>query len=218
MLTYNFSSIKDAETAVGGLSSPSKMPSYAWYISAKRCNTGSKLAKVKGSVCYNCYALKGRYMFKGIQSALDRRYNAWHDNRDKWKDAMIYLMHNKQHIVNTGHFRWFDSGDLQGEDMLNDINVIAWASPNIQFWLPTKEYKLIKDFKDDVAPNLVIRVSAPMIDKDYKGHAHYSTVYTKDNLHMAKGYVCPASKQGNVCGSCRACWNDKVSEVSYVAH
>ena len=70
------------------------------------------------------------------------------DAEDKWKDAMIYLMHNKQHIVNTGHFRFFDSGDLQGIDMLNDINVVAWASPNIQFWLPTKEYKLIKDYKE----------------------------------------------------------------------
>ena len=54
MLTYKFNSIKDAEKAVGNLSRPSKMPSYAWSISAKRCNTGSKLAKVKGSVCYNC--------------------------------------------------------------------------------------------------------------------------------------------------------------------
>ena len=93
MLLTEINSIKQAEEMVGGLSSPSKMPSYAWSISAKRCNIGSKLAKVKGSVCYNCYALKGRYMFKGIQSALDRRYNAWHDNRDKWKDAMICLLY-----------------------------------------------------------------------------------------------------------------------------
>ena len=46
MLTYKFDTLKEAETAVGGLSAPSKMPSYAWSISAKRCNTGSKLAKV----------------------------------------------------------------------------------------------------------------------------------------------------------------------------
>ena len=104
MLTYNFSSIKDAETAVGGLSSPSKMPSYAWSISAKICNTGSKLAKVKGSVCYNCYALKGRYMFGNTQGALERRYKAWNSDRDKWVDAMIYIMHNKKHINNSARF------------------------------------------------------------------------------------------------------------------
>ena len=211
-------SIKEAELAVGGLSAPSKMPSYAWSISAKRCNTGSKLAKVKGSVCYNCYALKGRYMFNNVQDALERRYNAWSSNRNRWTDAMIYIMHNKRHIVDNQVFRWFDSGDIQGVDMLNDINTVAWASPHIRFWLPTKEYKLVKDYDIDVAPNLVIRVSAPSVDKEFSGYTHISTVYNKDNLHMANGSVCPASNQGNQCGSCRACWNDKVSEVSYVSH
>ncbi len=222
MLTYKFDTLKEAESAVGGLSSPSKMPSYAWSISAKRCNTGSKLAKVKGSVCYNCYALKGRYMFNNVQDALERRFNAWSSNREKWVDAMIYIMHNKKHIVDTKVFRWFDSGDIQGKDMLNDMNTVAWASPHIRFWLPTKEYKLVKDYDIDIAPNLVIRVSAPIINKgftDVKGNfKHISTVYNKDKLHMAMGSVCPASKQGNHCGSCRTCWSDKVSEVIYIAH
>ena len=218
MLTYKFDSLKEAELSVGGLSAPSKMPSYAWSISAKRCNTGSKLAKVKDSVCYNCYALKGRYMFNNVQDALERRYGVWNSNREKWVDAMIYIMHNKQHIINTGHFRWFDSGDIQGVDMLNDINTIAWASPSIRFWLPTKEYKLVKDYDKLVAPNLVIRVSAPSVNKEFSGYTHVSTVYSKDNIEVSNGYVCPASKQDNKCGSCRACWSDKVSEVSYLAH
>ena len=218
MLLTEINSIKEAEGMVGGLSAPSKMPSYAWASSAKRCNIGSKLAQVKDSVCYNCYALKGRYMFNNVQGALNRRLNAWSSDRDKWKDAMIYLMHNKQHIVNTGHFRFFDSGDIQGSDMLDDINLVAWASPHIRFWLPTKEYKLIKNYDKEIAPNLVIRVSAPTVDKGFSGYTHISTVYNKDNIDTAKGVVCPASNQGNQCGSCRACWNDKVSEVSYIAH
>ena len=218
MMANIFNSIKEAELAVGNLSRPSKMPSYAWSISARRCNTGSKLAKVKGSVCYNCYALKGRYMFNITQDALERRYSAWANDREKWVDAMIYIMHNKQHIVNTGHFRFFDSGDIQGADMLDDINTVAWASPTIRFWLPTKEYKLVRDYDKEIAPNLVIRVSAPTVDKEFSGYTHISTVYNKDNIDTAKGVVCPASKQDNQCGSCRACWSDKVSEVSYIAH
>ena len=218
MMTNQFNSIKEAELSVGNLSRPSKMPSYAWSISARRCNTGSKLAKVKGSVCYNCYALKGRYMFNNTQGALERRYDAWANDRERWVDAMIYLMHNKQHISNTGHFRFFDSGDIQGSDMLDDINLVAWASPHIRFWLPTKEYKLIKNYDKEIAPNLVIRVSAPTVDKEFSGYTHISTVYNKNNIDTAKGVVCPASNQGNQCGSCRACWNDKVSEVSYIAH
>ena len=217
-MVNQFKNIKEAEASVGNLSRPSKMPSYAWSISARRCNTGSKLAKVKGSVCYNCYALKGRYMFNNTQDALERRYNAWANDRERWVDAMIYLMHNKQHIVNTGHFRFFDSGDIQGSAMLDDINTVAWASPTIRFWLPTKEYKLVRDYDKEIAPNLIIRVSAPTVDKEFSGYTHISTVYNKDNIDTAKGVVCPASKQDNQCGSCRACWSDKVSEVSYIAH
>ena len=218
MMVNQFNSIKEAELSVGNLSRPSKMPSYAWSISARRCNVGSKLAKVKASVCEGCYALKGRYMFSNTQDALERRYDAWANDRERWVDAMIYLMHNKQHISNTGHFRFFDSGDIQGSDMLDDINLVAWASPHIRFWLPTKEYKLVKNYDKEIAPNLVIRVSAPTVDKEFSGYTHISTVYNKDNIDTAKGVVCPASNQGNQCGSCRACWNDKVSEVSYIAH
>ena len=218
MMANIFNSIKEAELAVGNLSRPSKMPSYAWSISARRCNVGSKLAKVKGSVCEGCYALKGRYMFNNTQDALERRYDAWANDRERWVDAMIYLMHNKQHIVNAGVFRFFDSGDIQGSAMLDDINTVAWASPTIRFWLPTKEYKLVKNYDREIAPNLVIRVSAPTVDKGFSGYTHISTVYNKDNIDTAKGHICPASNQGNQCGSCRACWNDKVSEVSYIAH
>jgi hypothetical protein len=218
MMANIFNSIKEAELAVGNLSRPSKMPSYAWSISARRCNVGSKLAKVKGSVCEGCYALKGRYMFSNTQDALERRYDAWNSDRAKWVDAMIYLMHNKQHIVNAGVFRFFDSGDIQGNAMLDDINTVAWASPTIRFWLPTKEYKLVKNYDKEIAPNLVIRVSAPTVDKGFSGYTHISTVYNKDNIDTAEGHICPSSNQGNQCGSCRACWSDKVSEVSYIAH
>ena len=43
--------IKEIEKKIGTLSNPSKMPSYAWGISAKHCNVGSKLAKIKGTIC-----------------------------------------------------------------------------------------------------------------------------------------------------------------------
>ena len=214
-------SIKQAEESVGGLSAPSKMPTYAWSISAKRCNVGSKLAKVEGSVCNKCYALKGMYQFPQTQNALENRYSKWSNDRDTWTNAMIYLMHNKKHIIDTGHFRWFDSGDIQGEAMLSDINTVAWSSPNIRFWLPTKEYKLVKSYsqKNDIAPNLVIRVSNPNVNSStLNGYNYISTVYSKDMLENSEGYICPSSKQGNKCGECRACWSDKVSEGSYIAH
>jgi hypothetical protein len=220
MWWIDFNSMKEAEEMVGGLSAPSKMPSYAWSISAKRCNIGSKLAKVEGSVCNKCYALKGRYMFPMVQNALEKRFWRWSSNREKWTNAMIYIMHNKKHIINTGFFRWFDSGDIQGEAMLSDMNTIAWSSPHIRFWLPTKEYNLVKEYKEnnDIAPNLIIRVSNPSVNSNtLTDHEHISTVYSKDMLENSEGYICPSSKQGNKCGECRMCWSDK-HEVSYIAH
>ena len=46
--------IKQLEKEIGTLSNPSKMPAYAWGISAKKCKVGSKLAKIKEMICLNC--------------------------------------------------------------------------------------------------------------------------------------------------------------------
>ena len=59
----------EAWTIVGGLSKPSKMPGWSIGLPAKECKTGAKLRKVKDSVCYDCYALKGCYVFKVVQEA-----------------------------------------------------------------------------------------------------------------------------------------------------
>ena len=59
---------KEALKIIGGsLSKPSKMPGWSIGLPAKECKTGGKLQKVQGSVCYDCYALKGCYVFKVIQ-------------------------------------------------------------------------------------------------------------------------------------------------------
>ena len=42
---------KRALKIIGGLSKPSKMPGWAYGLPAKECKTGSKLVKVKNSVC-----------------------------------------------------------------------------------------------------------------------------------------------------------------------
>ena len=45
-------------------------------ISAKHCNVGSKLAKIKGTICNKCYALKGHYAFKNVFDAHEIRRKA----------------------------------------------------------------------------------------------------------------------------------------------
>ena len=64
---------KEALKIVGGLSKPSKMPGWAYGLPAKECKTGSKLAQQPDTVCSDCYALKGCYVFKVVQDAQYRR-------------------------------------------------------------------------------------------------------------------------------------------------
>ena len=62
--------IKDIEKKIGTLSNPSKMPSYAWGIPIQSIvKLVVKLAKIKGTICNKCYALKGHYAFKNVFDA-----------------------------------------------------------------------------------------------------------------------------------------------------
>ena len=103
----------EALKIVGGLSKPSKMPGPAYNLPAYKCITGQKLAKVPGSVCFGCYALKGRYRFNNVKSAMERRLEAL--QHPGWVGAMIQLI--KPHK----EFRWHDSGDIQSLEHLQNI-------------------------------------------------------------------------------------------------
>ena len=88
---------KEAWDLVGGLSKPSKMPGWAYGIPAKECKTGSKLRKVKDSVCYNCYALKGCYVFKVVQDAQYGRLASV--KHPLWTGAMALLINSKKYRI-----------------------------------------------------------------------------------------------------------------------
>ena len=78
----------EALKIVGGLSKPSKMPGWSIGLTAKECKTGSKLRKVKDSVCYNCYALKGCYVFKVVQGAIQAASSNKESALD-WRNGVV---------------------------------------------------------------------------------------------------------------------------------
>ena len=117
----------------GSLSKPGKMPGWSIGIPAKECKTGSKLRKIKNSVCYDCYALKGCYVFKVVQDAKYRRLKAIKD--PQWVKAMAHLINSKKPDV----FRWHDSGDVQDLDHLNKIYEVCKLTPSKRHWMPTRE-------------------------------------------------------------------------------
>ncbi len=83
----------EALKLVGGLSKPSKMPGWAYGLPAKECKTGSKLVKVSGSTCFDCYALKGCYVFKVVQEAQYRRLASI--KHDLWTGDMALIINSK---------------------------------------------------------------------------------------------------------------------------
>ena len=202
----------------------SKMPGSTFAISAKVCKVGSKLAAVEGSVCSRCYALKLQKLRPSVDQGWTANYlkatGMIEANPEGWAKAAAFQI--KRIAAKSGQpfHRWFDSGDLQSVDMLAAICRVAEMTPEISHWLPTREAKMVKDFKaaGGVVPaNLVIRVSATMIgDKPLAGYANTSTVHRKGQA--VDGHTCPASQQGNACGDCRACWSPAVGNVSYPLH
>ena len=197
---------KEANIIVGGLSVPGKMPCPSINLPATACNVGAKLAKVPGTTCHGCYALKGRYKFKNTKIAMARRLVALSDSR--WVRAMVVLMKNRK------YFRWHDSGDLQGAWHLARILEVCKQTPDTKHWLPTREAKLLQYLDPEVIPkNLNIRLSATKVN----GAASRTWPWTS-TVTDGKDKTCPAPDQGGKCKSCRQCWDKSIPNVQYAKH
>ena len=209
--------IKQLEKKIGTLSNPSKMPSYAWGISAKQCITGSILADEEGTICNKCYALGGHYLFPVVINAHKKRLDAI--KLPEWVDYMTELLTQKYKRLDKSRLfhRWFDSGDIQNIWHLAQIFEVCERTPHIRHWLATREYKIIDQIKvEDVPKNLCLRVSAIKVDSPPPKFWQWTSGVHKDKKPI--GRECPAYKQDGECGSCRSCWSRSVKQVSYKEH
>jgi hypothetical protein len=203
------------------LSKTSKMPSHSFSLPAQECITGAKLAKIEGSVCHGCYALKGFYHMPPVKQP--RYDNLSYINHPQWVDTMV--KHISKTSLKNGFFRWHDSGDLQSLTHLKNIVSIARALPTIKFWLPTKEANFLKAYASEgltLPPNISIRLSMPMIDQApnlpqsiYNLGVNTSTVHKSTEGY---GTVCPAYTNAGKCGDCRQCWDTSIDNISYPIH
>ena len=158
--------VKEALQIVGGLSNPGKMPCPGWSIPAIHCITGSKLRLIDGTTCKDCYALKGLYRFKNVINALDRRFQILIEVlNDKSKQDLFEKAFQKL-LEKQDYFRWHDAGDLQSEKHLDLICRIANQNPGTKFWIPTREFSIVKNYlkRNKKPKNLTIRLSAHKVD------------------------------------------------------
>ena len=199
--------ILEAKEITGSLSKPSKMPGWSYGLPAKECKTGGKLQKVPGSTCYDCYALKGCYVFKVVQDAQYYRLKAIKNRL--WVQAMAMQINNKR----SKEFRWHDSGDVQDLKHLAKIFKVCKLTPSVDHWLPTRE-AWVKKFIPAAPDNLNIRFSMPMIDQEAAGGWDNTSTVVTDKTKAN----CPAPNQGNECKDCRACWDKSIKNIAYLAH
>ena len=199
--------MKAYKEITGSLSKPSKMPGFTYGLPAKECKTGSKLAKVPGTVCHGCYALKGCYVFKVVQAAQYKRLEAI--RHPLWVQAMAAQINSKK----SKFFRWHDSGDIQSVKHLLKIFKVCRLTPSVQHWMPTREAQILKLVPPSRVPdNLIIRMSGTKVD----GEA--PTFWPWTSTVVNEGATCPAPKQDNKCGSCRACWDKSIKNIAYGKH
>jgi hypothetical protein len=227
-----------ARELVGGFSNPSKMPGLSYSLTAAKCNVGSKLRDVSGSTCSDCYACKGTYQFTGTIAATTRRYYVVLAcmSTPALMSQWVYAM-TKGIGPNVKHFRWHDAGDLVNLQHLTAICEVADLRPDVEFWLPTREYKIVREYlrKYTCFPrNLTVRVSAAMRDErapeiadvsgplgDLVNLGEPTRYLPTSGVHdeaAPLGHACDAATREGACGDCRVCWDREVQHVSYPRH
>ena len=235
------------------MSKPEKMPEWSFNIPAKTCKVGRHLVWQKNSNCYDCYALEGHYRNSIVQQALFRRLgfavhnpnfiramsfliNLRCDGKVGAKEKRWYKEHGMKvrDYWTVKRFRWFDSGDIQSEKMLDDICQICRNTPNVLHWLPTKEHKIVKRYIEagnKIPDNLDLRLSSLFKSNTSVRRVtklairlglNTATVLPPNEWekadHSITSFKCMSSKQGNKCLKCKACWTHKVLNVVYKEH
>ena len=205
--------VKEALAICGSLSEPGKMPCHGYALPARRCRLGSFLQQLPTAICHYCYALRGRYVFRKVQAAMEKRFASLSDPR--WVDAITTLIHRSE----DRYFRWHDSGDLQSLEHLEKIIQVCKNLPLVKFWLPTREYQTVEAYRrlgGRIPSNLCIRLSAHLIDGKLPLGYRLPVSTVSSGISIVRGaHECPAPRQNNQCGACRACWDPAVKIVMY---
>lgn len=208
-----------------------KMPCFTYSLPATMCRTGSKLRKIEGSVCSDCYAcpqesmnthLGGWYGTERVEIPMYHRLLQVLFN-PRWTEAMIFIFKYYKYDL----FRWHDSGDIQNYEHFENLCKIADAVPETIFWLPTQEWQILIDYWErhgrkplkELHPNLIIRISARLKDSSHPTLISRMIGVATSRVSTKKNDVdCPAMNQGHNCCDCRKCFDYGVESVTYQYH
>jgi len=173
-------------------------------------------------ICKSCYADKGAYNWPPSVNLKQHNYNTM-KNRAWVNDMITQLTKSK-----NNYFRWFDSGDVESEEVLQDIYDICDSTPEVNHWIPTKSRELFSQETWRLLEglnNVKVRYSSPSKHGIYDNI--HGSVAISDKKELTKSmFLCKAKSVGfnkkgkpnpKKCHNCRACWhNNKV--VAYEFH
>jgi hypothetical protein len=199
-------------TRVALLTHTAKMPCDSWSLPPVRSCPGAFFGE--NAICgtskehTSCYATRGMYLWNAVKNAQQIRYT-WllkclAGDIGEFLDTMIPAIKDRKR--NPEYFRVHDSGDLFNARYIQAWYYICESLPNIEFWFPTRSWRLPNLLPHlqwlNSLPNVQVKPSAlrfgdspPLIDGLSGGTSASKTDYN-----------CPAHAQNNMCGDCRQCW------------
>jgi len=218
------------------LSEPSKMPCVGFNIPALKYCPAARISlkeEPEDSICNECYARKGFYLFKNVAKALQDRVDfvlksLREDNGDKFVNEISRQIEkkyfdkkgNKKELKNidTNLFRGHDSGDLFSPKYIKAWKRVCEKFPTIRFWFPTREWfresqlDALKDLAslDNVClkPSaLKMNEPAPIVEGIDAGTAVYTTT---EQAESDGHFVCPATRHKYDMG--KEAWNSLPDE------
>lgn len=219
------------------LTDTSKRPSASWSLPAREACPYAFTGE--GTICGDpgthtgCYADKGSYTaYPNVKKAQRARYSWVREclKTDEGTDAFVRTMVDVIGRTRNEYFRVHDSGDLFSPAYTWAWVRIVQALPEIKFWFPTRSWRPLTMSKISPAtkvawelallalasePNVTVRPSALFFNAPaprIPGLAAGSTAADDGS------FTCPASRQNNECGDCRACWDAPQLAISYRAH
>lgn len=179
---------------------------------------------IQSHICSTCYGDKGHYQTHGPQNI---RLNNWvllhREGFDAWKRWMAGRLISLFWEDHKGFFRFHSTGDVFSWDYWMAIRTLVRGFPNLRFWLPTHNYRLMRRAAREGGFPFNLSVGLSQIYRSAHGQrvdAAYRYIRRKQlDAHIFKCYVfrntkelpngvwvCPASGRHNQkkAHSCRA--------------
>jgi hypothetical protein len=206
-------------TPIALLSRPSKMPGASWSLPAGPSCPFALYGP--NTICGSCFAQAGNYRADpNVVRAQAARF-AWTRDCLKTPDGTDHFVETMVAAIAAAaagpYMRVHDSGDLFSPAYTRAWIRICSALPSVRFWFPTRSWRapwvgVIQQLA--ALPNVTVRPSALHFDSPPPVVAGLAGGTTA----AAEGFTCPAPRNHNACGDCRACWIEPNTPISYHAH